>query len=180
MNEVQQHLVRSFRQRRTLLVTSSVFVLSSIVEYISFHFILGLIHIIISILVLLLVVDVVLAFLIGWVLAEPLAIHAYLREVRRKQKSPSRLYIPLSAAKNLYETPSDASNQRRQQNVHTLLRNNVHLLILGLPGAGKTIALQASHLLTFLLFNPLFLSSLTGRASSSARLSLLTSELALQ
>src|SRR5438067_898986 len=143
MNEVQQHLVRSFRQRRTLLVTSSVFVLSSIVEYISFHFILGLIHIIISILVLLLVVDVVLAFLIGWVLAEPLAIHAYLREVRRKQKSPSRLYIPLSAAKNLYETPSDASNQRRQQNVHTLLRNNVHLLILGLPGAGKTIALQA-------------------------------------
>lgn len=91
----------------------------------------------------------VLAFLVAWITARPLAIFAFLREVRQEMRQFYKIYTPLSTLKNHYETPIDfhAQDETRQEHsvtISSLIRNvRKSLLILGLPGAGKTISLRA-------------------------------------
>ena len=139
MNGVSQHLLTSFAQRRTLLVSIFVFLASFSIEV--FICILMRMAPALPLLLMLSVLDLLLAFFLGWFLAEPLAIRAYLRDVGREQKKKRQLYTPLSGAQNLYETPTDPANQKGQ-NFEELLRQKTYLLILGLPGAGKTMVLQ--------------------------------------
>lgn len=88
------------------------------------------------------------AFLATWGIAKPLSIALYVREVRKEQERYRRLYTPLSALMNTYETPITYYPTARgvnnlEQNVHDLLdEQEAHFMILGLPGAGKTIVLR--------------------------------------
>ena len=139
MHEVLQHLIRSFRQRRTLFVTCFL-----VFFFLAIEIVIAYLRVVKFPLAwpLFVLCDLLLAFLCGWMLAQPLALHAYLREVGREQKKSRQLYTPLSGAKNLYETPT-GSIAPKQQDIHLLVRQNAHLLILGMPGAGKTMALRA-------------------------------------
>ena len=140
-----EHLSISFQQRRTLVVSVLVFLL-----LLSFEFLLFQVIFIYQIqffrLLLSLAIDILLAVLIGWLTAEPLAIFAYLRAIQREQKTNSRVYTTLTAVKNLDETPSYPSHQPEQKDIRAIAQEgHNHLLILGLPGAGKTMALRAAY-----------------------------------
>ena len=143
MSDVTQHLMVSFQRRHTIITSALVCLFCFFIEFALLY---GVIHSVSTPLIFLIVfIAIVIAFLAGWFTAEPLAIYMYLREVHREQKLNSRLYTPLNVARNLYETPTDATTSP-QQNIQKLAQQlKAHLLILGLPGAGKTMALRAAY-----------------------------------
>jgi HEAT repeat protein len=84
---------------------------------------------------------------------KPIELIGYLRAARRAQEEYSQLYTPLKALTNLrtstatYQQNNTAVPtvimQEEQVSILDLVRGqDSHLLILGLPGAGKTIALR--------------------------------------
>src|SRR5436853_2147398 len=89
-----EHLSISFQQRRTIVVS---FV--SLICLLAFELLFGYslittqidLLVVILLVILVLVFDVFLSTLIGWLTAEPLAILAYLRAVRREQQTNSRV-----------------------------------------------------------------------------------------
>lgn len=97
-------------------------------------------------------VELLLAFLLVQVAGEPLALVLYLRDVQKAQESYRRLYTPLTALPNIYETPvayyrdtGDPALSDQGQNVSIIdlvRQEDTHQLILGVPGAGKTMALR--------------------------------------
>jgi hypothetical protein len=140
-----EHLGISFQQRRTFVVSAVILLILLIFELLLGHSLIRFPeHFILLILVLLF--DILLAALVGWLTAEPLAIFAYLRTVQKEQQTNSRVYTTLIAVKSLYETPSNPSNQPEQKDIREIAKEvQTHLLILGLPGAGKTMALRAAY-----------------------------------
>src|ERR1051326_5258042 len=129
----------AFRQRHTQITFAVVEVLCIVVEW--------LLHA--PIVALLALFDLVPACLIAWAIARPLAIFAFLREVQQEMRQFYKIYTPLSTLKNHYETPidyhtQDEAHQESSVTISSLIRNlHQSLLILGLPGAGKTISLRA-------------------------------------
>ncbi|GLV59654.1 hypothetical protein KDH_64800 [Dictyobacter sp. S3.2.2.5] len=84
-------------------------------------------------------------------LARPLAIIRYLRAAHESQKKYHDLYTPLTALANIRQTSDlsraqdqDGAVQRDEQVsiLHLVENQRSHLLILGVPGAGKTMALR--------------------------------------
>ena len=130
----------AFQQRHTQITFALVELLSIVVEYILLQS---------TVVIALALVDLVLAFVVAWATARPMAIFAYLRAVRQELRQFYKIYTPLSALKNHYETPidfhaQDEARQERTVTISSLIRTvTTHLLILGLPGAGKTISLRA-------------------------------------
>jgi HEAT repeat protein len=97
------------------------------------------------------------AFIVVAILAflaiKPVALVSYLRAARRAQEEYSQLYTPLKALTNLRKSTETYQHnsttvptiimQEEQVSILDLVREqDTHLLILGLPGAGKTIALR--------------------------------------
>src|SRR2546426_5089211 len=143
MSDVTQHLMVSFQRRHTIITSALVCLFCFFIEFALLY---GVIHSVSTPLIFLIVfIAIVIAFLAGWFTAEPLAIYMYLREVHREQKLNSRLYTPLNVAENLHETTMDATTSP-QQNIQKFAQQlKSHVLILGLPGAGKTMALRAAY-----------------------------------
>ncbi|GCE20513.1 HEAT repeat domain-containing protein [Dictyobacter kobayashii] len=88
---------------------------------------------------------------ISLLVARPLAITRYLRAVHEAQKAYHDLYTPLTALTNIRQTTdlaqaqdqSGAVQRNEQISILQLVENQrSHLLILGVPGAGKTMALR--------------------------------------
>jgi HEAT repeat protein len=87
---------------------------------------------------------------------KPLALIAYLRTVNRVQEQYNRVYIPLKTIESTRET-GDSGQERTSstdttQDEHVSLlylveQQNEHQVIVGMPGAGKTMALCAYHYL---------------------------------
>ncbi|GCE28025.1 hypothetical protein KDA_35090 [Dictyobacter alpinus] len=84
-------------------------------------------------------------------LARPLAIMRYLRAVHAAQKDYNDLYTPLTALTNIRQTadlaqlPEQHGTIQRDEQVsilHLVENQRSHLLVLGVPGAGKTMALR--------------------------------------
>jgi HEAT repeat protein len=144
-----KHLSTSFQQRRTIVVSTVLFLILLIFELLyGYNLITTQLDLLSGILLILpvLMLDVCLVVLVGWLTAEPLAIRAYLRAVQREQLINSRVYTELVAVKNLYETPASPSHQLEQKDIREIAREvQTHLMILGLPGAGKTMALRAAY-----------------------------------
>ena len=143
MSDVTQHIMVSFQRRHTIITSALVCLFCLFIE---FAFLYGVVRHVTMLLILLMVfIAIVIAFLVGWFTAEPLAIYVYLREVYREQKPNNKLYTPLNVAENLYETTLDATTSP-QQNIQKFAQQlKSHVLILGLPGAGKTMALRAAY-----------------------------------
>jgi len=146
---VFDHLSISFKQRRTILLSVILLLILLVFEYLfGYSFIINQINLLLPILlvIVVLIFDVVVSVLVGWLTAEPLAIRAYLRAVQREQMINSRVYTELTAVQNLYETPASPSNQPAQKDIREIAQEvQTYLLILGLPGAGKTMALRAAY-----------------------------------
>ena len=76
--------------------------------------------------------------------AESRAIRAYIRMMQAEQAKYSRIYTSLSVLSDVYRTSLVSRTdpiQTPQDLQEVLQQPNHHLLLLGLPGAGKTIAL---------------------------------------
>jgi HEAT repeat protein len=148
-NGAVDHFSTSFQQRRTIVISIVFLLILLIFEILSGYspITIPLDLPLASLLVVsVLALDVCLAVLVGWLTAEPLAIRAYLRAVQREQLTNSRVYTELMAVKDLYETPTSPSHQIEQKDIREIAREvQTHLLILGLPGAGKTMALRAAY-----------------------------------
>jgi hypothetical protein len=130
----------AFHQRHTLILLPIVFFCCLIIELIITRNL--------TIILFLTLIDVTVAFVVSWVAAKPLAVFAYLQTVRKELRQFGRIYTPLSALKNFYETPIDyhtneESKEPKQDITNLIKRAKTHLLVLGLPGAGKTITLRA-------------------------------------
>lgn len=100
-------------------------------------------------LVLILAPEIVLVLLMALWLAEPLAILAFLYEVRKAQKRSYREYFPLEALPLITpeygsQNPGDLVDQSQQEKapILALIRRKTHLLLTGVPGAGKTTVLN--------------------------------------
>ncbi len=97
------------------------------------------------------VAEVVVVFIVAQVIAMPRAISAYVREVQKEQELYRRLYTPLNSWPALYETSTTYYQENPDPTIHNARQNlsfpglaqqrNAHLLLLGEPGAGKTVAL---------------------------------------
>lgn len=100
--------------------------------------------------------EVALGFWLSWSLAQPLALLAYLRVVRQVEEKYRERYTPLQAGSYPYEVPilytldnPDPTLPRQTRSLGLLeLVETVqattfsHLLLLGAPGAGKTMFLH--------------------------------------
>ena len=96
--------------------------------------------------------EFLIATLLAFLAIRPLALIAYLREVHEAQADYSQLYTPLKALTNIRRTTEAYTAnvtaptvivQDEQISILNLVREqDTHLLILGLPGAGKTMALR--------------------------------------
>ncbi|HEV2581508.1 MAG TPA: hypothetical protein VGT44_11715, partial [Ktedonobacteraceae bacterium] len=139
MSKLSLNVQIAFRQRHTFLALALVFLVLLIAGIVLFH------HNIV-LLLLLSVLFALIASSAAVLLARPLAIFFYIRSVQAEQRQNSRLYVPLSAMKNMYQTPvhyRDVAKDQRQD-VTTLIRQSLtNILFLGLPGAGKTVTLRA-------------------------------------
>jgi HEAT repeat protein len=92
------------------------------------------------------------AFIVAWLLRRPMALASYLRSVHRAQEEYHKLYTPLTALTNIrkavesYQQDGTASTVAIEEEQISLLdliqQQDVHQLILGVPGAGKTMALR--------------------------------------
>ncbi|HET8910897.1 MAG TPA: hypothetical protein VFN23_05515, partial [Ktedonobacteraceae bacterium] len=95
------------------------------------------------------VLDIVVAALILLLIARPLAIAIYLQVIQKQQEAYYKVYTPLTAQSGLYKTPvvpytGDTMHYSAEgQNILDLLQGiDTHQLILGMPGAGKTMVLR--------------------------------------
>ena len=86
---------------------------------------------------------------------KPLALIAYLRTVHQVQESYNQVYTPLKAitcvrkAGEQKQPHPDGSPQDEHVSIlHLVERQDVHQLIVGMPGAGKTMALRVYQYLT--------------------------------
>lgn len=141
---ISKHAVESLRQRRTQLVGGSTFLLLAALEFLVVLKLQKLPGI--GFVCLLVIVDLLAASLLAWATAEPLAIFLYIRSVREERRLQSRRYTPLTAVKGMYETRDDEEYRRQEQNILDVVRRLERpILILGLPGAGKTTVLQAGQ-----------------------------------
>jgi len=88
------------------------------------------------------------SLLIGYFSAKPIAISIYKNAVRKEQETYSRVYTPLAGLQDVYETPvswrEPEMEQYQKKDMSNLVESEAHLLILGLPGSGKTTVLRAS------------------------------------
>ena len=157
--------VRANRNRvlfRKFLVGSSVFLLLVVVGLITLWLtnrslllaqwqhpnLLALVDVFVRVpaLLLLLVLPIFCLFLIANISVKPLAIWLYLRDAREEQKLYRKLYTSLMALLDTYETPmivSQGSEADQGQDVQKIIhKQGKHLMLLGLPGAGKTITLR--------------------------------------
>jgi HEAT repeat protein len=104
-------------------------------------------------------IELIAAAGLAFLAIKPIALASYLRTARRAQEDYSQLYTPLKALTNLRKStfgqpqglPLQQNStaapsiimQEEQVSILDLVREqDSHLLILGLPGAGKTIALR--------------------------------------
>lgn len=143
---ISQHLFESFRLRRTWLVGGIVLLLPGILEFLLIVKLLRPQHVGFLFVCLLVIIDLLFASLLGWATAGPLAIFFYIRAVREERKQQSQRYTPLTAVKGMYETRDDEEHRRQEQDILKVVRRlEKPLLILGLPGAGKTTVLQAGQ-----------------------------------
>ncbi|GCE49119.1 hypothetical protein KTH_39880 [Thermosporothrix hazakensis] len=74
---------------------------------------------------------------------KPLALLLYLRKVNKEQKESRALYTPLKALTNIHRTAEGQGKVEEHISLLDLSREQrIHRLILGVPGAGKTMALR--------------------------------------
>ena len=98
-----------------------------------------------------LVVEAIVVFIIAQAIAMPMAISAYIRDGQKEQELYRKLYTPLNAWPALYETSVTYYQENPDPTIHNAGQNmslpnlaqqrDSHLLLLGPPGAGKTVAL---------------------------------------
>ena len=98
-------------------------------------------------------IELVALLIIVWLAARPLALLSYLRAVRAAQAQYWQLYTPLKALTNIRKTAETrqkdtadiaVSSQEELISILELVQEkDTNILILGVPGAGKTIALCA-------------------------------------
>ena len=98
-------------------------------------------------------IELVALLIIVWLVARPIALLSYLRTVRAAQAQYWHLYTPLKALTNIRKTAethqndtagSAVSSQEELISILELVQEqDSNILILGVPGAGKTIALRA-------------------------------------
>lgn len=98
---------------------------------------------------LLLLLEFVLLFLGAFLAVKPLAIVIYLRTMHRAQEYYNQIYIPFTsvtntrAASNQEQAASVVSTQDEHVSILNLTeQQDSHQLILGMPGAGKTMAMH--------------------------------------
>ncbi len=100
---------------------------------------------------LLLLIEFALLFLGAFLAIKPLAIVVYLRIMHQAQEYYKQLYIPLSSVTNAREaivtdqerTALAASTQDEHVSILNLVEQRIsHQVILGMPGAGKTMAMH--------------------------------------
>lgn len=91
--------------------------------------------------------------IVTFFLFKPAAIFLYLRSVNRAQKAYNDLYTPLTALTNIRKTvdvDQDLTGEQHQvvthdehiSILHLVEQQDAHQLVLGVPGAGKTMALR--------------------------------------
>ena len=99
--------------------------------------------------------ELVVTALTTFLLTMPMALIRYLRTVHRAQQASHKLYIPLTVASHKANQHSQASQYQQEHSMTPTLilrdgqisildhiqQQETHQLILGMPGAGKTIAL---------------------------------------
>lgn len=90
-----------------------------------------------------LLILLVFPFLIAKVSGKPAAILFYVFDIQRKEKSNRKLYTMLSSLDDVDQAPQNIPEPYNQDVQPALQRVSKHLLILGLPGAGKTKTLLA-------------------------------------
>ncbi len=98
-------------------------------------------------LLLLPLLDLFLVFVLVWAFSEPLLIFLYLLGVAQERDSYNRIYTPLSAKQGLHQVSAvpyfNEDESYDAQNVLSALQHSgKNELLLGLPGAGKTIVLM--------------------------------------
>lgn len=96
--------------------------------------------------------EVLLFSLAAFLLAKPLALTSYLHAVRQVQEESHRLYTPLTAVTNIRRAAEDYQNyddvptlydqDQRVSILDLVQQEDAHQMILGVPGAGKTMALR--------------------------------------
>lgn len=82
-------------------------------------------------------------FLIAAISGKPTAILLYILNVQKRGKPDHKLYTMLSSIDNADQTPQPVPENQGQEVQPHLQKMNKHLLVLGLPGAGKTKTLLA-------------------------------------
>jgi HEAT repeat protein len=98
-------------------------------------------------------IELVALLIIVWLVARPIALLSYLRTVRAAQAQYHQLYTPLKALTNTRRITETAQKDTggsavlSQEELISILElvqeEHSNILILGVPGAGKTIALRA-------------------------------------
>lgn len=96
--------------------------------------------------------ELIVSFVVALLIVKPFSLMAYLRAVHTEQEEYHQLYTPLKALTNIRQAaegyPQDAlsstvSVQEEQISILDLIEaEHSHQLILGVPGAGKTMALR--------------------------------------
>lgn len=152
-NDMVEHVRVSFRLLHTRFISLGIELLflaiSLLVAFVGHAILVGII---------IFVLGLPVALLVGWVVAEPVALYMYLLKVRKEQERYRRLYTPLTAFVNVYETPvsypgaNPAEPEHKTDITELVQQEEAHLLILGPPGAGKTIALQTYQYKALQLF----------------------------
>ena len=103
------------------------------------------------IVLLILLLELLLFSLLAFFVARPVALVRYLYQVHRAQEKYSRLYTPLTALANIRGALDDyardatpaVSIQEEQVSILDLVQQqDMHQMILGAPGSGKTMALR--------------------------------------
>ncbi len=86
---------------------------------------------------------------------KPLALIAYLRTVQRVQEYYNQVYIPLKSITSIRKAseqnqprPDGTLQEEHVPILHLVERQDIHQLIVGMPGAGKTMALCVYQYLT--------------------------------
>jgi HEAT repeat protein len=94
-----------------------------------------------------------LCLLLALLITQPLLLQFYLRSVRTAQANYHRLYTPLTAVANIRRARDDTyladptsspvfTLEERSTILDLVQQQNTHQMILGVPGAGKTMALR--------------------------------------
>src|SRR5581483_267872 len=96
--------------------------------------------------------ELAVASLAAAVAARPLALMAYVHDVHQAQEEYHKLYTPLTALANIRKTaevtqedittPTIYMREEQVSILDLVQQQDTHMLILGVPGAGKTMALR--------------------------------------